>query len=104
MLGGSNTAICQDTRQSSRGISVTIVNFVHVGPASYRQNDDLDKNSFYFVLHFDTSSVITHCKSGHKGRVKVTMPNSSKGGITQQNLFKVVPPSQFCCLCIVIEP
>ena len=27
--------------------------------ASYRRIDDLDKNSFYFVLHSETSSVIT---------------------------------------------
>ena len=29
---GSNTAVHHDTRQSSRGVSVTIVDFVHVGP------------------------------------------------------------------------
>ena len=34
---------------------------------SYRRIDDLDKNSFYFVPHFETSSVITHCKSSQKG-------------------------------------
>ena len=104
VLGGSNTAIHHDTRQSSRGISVTKVDFVHVGPASYRQIDDLDKNSFYFVVHFETSLLISHCKSSHKGHEKVTTPNSLKGGTTQQNLFKGVPLSQFCCLCIVIEP
>ena len=35
--------------------------------ASYRRIDDLDKNSFYFVLHSETSSVIT-------------TPNSLRGG------------------------
>ena len=30
--GGSNTTIYHDTRQSSRGVSVTIVNLVCVGP------------------------------------------------------------------------
>ena len=34
---------------------------------SYRRIDDLDKNSFYFVLHSETSSLIT-------------TPNSLKGG------------------------
>ena len=62
--GGSNTAVHHNTCQSSRGVSLTIG---CVGPASYRQSDNLDKNSFYFVLHFKTSSVITRCKSNHKG-------------------------------------
>ena len=68
--GGSNTTICHDTRQSSRGVSVTIVTLYVSGLmrwASYRRIDNLDKNSFYFILHFETSSVIAHCKSGHKG-------------------------------------
>ena len=30
--GGSNTAVRHDTRQSSQGISVTIVDLVHGGP------------------------------------------------------------------------
>ena len=30
--GGSNTAVRHDTRQSSQGISVTIVDLVRVGP------------------------------------------------------------------------
>ena len=66
--GRINTAIHHDTRQSSWGVSVAVVDFVHVGPdrwASYRWLDDLDKNNSYFVLHFETSSVITQCKSGH---------------------------------------
>ena len=53
------------TRQLSQGVSVAVVDLVRVGPdrwASYRQSDDLDKNSFYFVFHFETSSVITHYK------------------------------------------
>ena len=74
--GRSNTVICHDTCQSSQGVSVNIVNLARVGPASYRQTDNLDKNIFCFVLHFETSSVITHCKSV----TKVTMPNSLKGG------------------------
>ena len=55
--------------------------------ASYRRIDDLDKNSFYFVLHFETSSVIAH----RKAVTKVTTLNSLKGGggTMQQNLFKV---------------
>ena len=39
--------------------SLAIVDLVRVGAdecASYRQTDDLDKNSFYFVLHFEISS------------------------------------------------
>ena len=53
------------TRQLSQGVSVAVVDLVRVGPdrwAFYRQSDDLDKNSFYFVFHFETSSVITHYK------------------------------------------
>ena len=34
--GGSNTTVHHDTRQSSGGFSVTIVDLVRVGPASYR--------------------------------------------------------------------
>ena len=30
--GGSNTAICHNTRQSSQGVSVTVVDLVHVEP------------------------------------------------------------------------
>ena len=75
--GGSNTSIRHDTRQSSRGVSVTIFDLVRVRGqmrwASYRRIDDLDKNSFYFVLHFETSSVITTAKAV----TKVTMPNST---------------------------
>ena len=58
--GGSNTAVRHDTRQSSRGISVTIVDLVRVGPDEvgilYGRIDHLDKNSFYVVLHDETSS------------------------------------------------
>ena len=45
--GGSDAAICHDTRQSSRSISVTIVNLVRVGP-----NDDPTR-TISFVPHFE---------------------------------------------------
>ena len=32
IVHGSNTAVRCDTRQSSRGVSVTVVDFVSVGP------------------------------------------------------------------------
>ena len=63
--GGSNRH--DALHQLSRAISVTIVDLVRVEPDDlYRRIDDLDKNRFYFVLHFETSSVIDHCKSSHK--------------------------------------
>ena len=63
---GSNTAVRHDAHQSSRGVSVTIVHLVRVR---------LDEVGILLMtwtrtvstLHFETSSVITHSKSGHKG-------------------------------------
>ena len=103
--GRSNTAICQDTRQSSRGISVTIVGLLHVGPASYRRIDDMDINSFYFVLYFETSSVITRCHKGHQPRDELGeggghyVAKSLQGGACA--LVPPPPTSRFRCLCRV---
>ena len=68
--GESNTSVRHDTRQSSRGVYSRPYVAGLMRWASYRRIDDLDKNSFYFVLHSETSSVIT-------------TPNSLKGGAVQ---------------------
>ena len=67
------------TRQLSRAISVTIVDLVHVGPASYRWIDDLDKNSLKLVQWPVTAKAVTN----------VTTPNSLKVG---EGDMLLVPP------------
>ena len=72
--GGSDTAVCHDTCQSSWGISVTIVDLVSVGTAC-RRIDNLDKNSFYFG------------RSQRSPRL-----TAWRGGTMWQYLFKSPPP------------